>query len=59
MKKMELFALEIDETLFYNETIYYMKMPESWRNFFNRERTDRFKLAFKVEPLGRVCKLSK
>lgn len=56
MKKMELFALEIDETLFYNETIYYMKMPESWRNFFNRERTDRFKLAFKVEPLGKKLK---
>ncbi|MFS0555060.1 pPIWI_RE module domain-containing protein [Brevibacillus sp. 179-C9.3 HS] len=53
MKKMELFALEIDESLFYNETIYYMKMPESWRNFFNRERTDRFKLAYKVEPLGK------
>jgi len=56
MKKMELFALEIDEKLFYNETIYYMKMPESWRNFFNRERTDRFKLAFKVEPLGKKLK---
>ncbi|MFC0215221.1 pPIWI_RE module domain-containing protein [Paenibacillus chartarius] len=53
MKKMELFALEIDESLFYNEIIYYMKMPESWRNFFNRERTDHFKLAYKVEPLGK------
>lgn len=56
MKKLELFALEINETLFYNETIYYMKMPESWRNFFYRERTDRFKLAFKVEPLGKKLK---
>jgi hypothetical protein len=54
MKKMELFALEIDESLFYNETIYYMKMPESWRNFFNKERINGgYKLSYKVEPLGK------
>ncbi|EAO9488510.1 pPIWI_RE module domain-containing protein [Brevibacillus invocatus] len=57
MKKMELFALEINESLFYNETIYYMKMPESWRNFFNKERKDNgYKLAYKVEPLGKKLK---
>ncbi|MGI2295683.1 pPIWI_RE module domain-containing protein [Paenibacillus sp. GXUN7292] len=57
MKKMELFALEIDETLFYKENIYYMKMPESWRNFFNKERIDGgYKLVYKVEPLGKKLK---
>ncbi|GED30282.1 DUF3962 domain-containing protein [Brevibacillus centrosporus] len=54
MKMMELFMLEIDESLFYNETIYYMKMPESWRNFFNKERINGgYKLSYKVEPLGK------
>lgn len=54
MKKMELFALEFDEILFYNETIYYMEMPESWRDFFKRERTENnYKLEYKVEPLGK------
>ncbi len=53
MKKMELFALEIDETLFYNETIYYMKMPESWRNLLYFDQTgDNYKLKYQVKPLG-------
>ncbi|GAA0404179.1 pPIWI_RE module domain-containing protein [Paenibacillus motobuensis] len=57
MKKMELFALEIDESLFYDEAIYYMKMPESWRKFFSNERSDNhYKLAYKVEPLGKKLK---
>ncbi|QCT01586.1 hypothetical protein E6C60_0865 [Paenibacillus algicola] len=53
MKKMQLFALEIDESLFYSESICYMNMPESWRNFINKERINGgYKLSFKLKPLG-------
>ncbi|BCG58110.1 pPIWI_RE module domain-containing protein [Paenibacillus sp. URB8-2] len=57
MNRMELFALEANEAVFYHETIHVMHMPTSWRNFFNTQTTTQnYKLSYKVEPLGKKLK---
>lgn len=57
MNRMELFALEVNEEVFYHEMIYVMRMPESWRNFFITEKTSQnYKLSNQVKPLGQKLK---
>ncbi|KJD42905.1 pPIWI_RE module domain-containing protein [Paenibacillus terrae] len=57
MNRMELFALEVNEKVFYHEMIHVMHMPVSWRNFFNTQTTaQNYKLSYKVEPLGKKLK---
>lgn len=57
MNRMELFALEVNEAVFYHETVHVMHMPTSWRNFFNTQTTPQnYKLSYKVEPLGKKLK---
>ncbi|MBT2285842.1 DUF3962 domain-containing protein [Paenibacillus polymyxa] len=54
MKSLELFALEINEDTFFDETVYVMYMPDSWRNYFNTQTTaGGYKLASKVDSLGK------
>lgn len=53
MNRMELFALEVNEEVFYHEMIYVLHMPESWRKFFLTEKTSQnYKLSNQVKPLG-------
>ncbi|ASA19532.1 pPIWI_RE module domain-containing protein [Paenibacillus donghaensis] len=57
MNRMELFALEVNEAVFYHETIHVMHMPDNWRNFFITQTTPQnHKLAYKVEPLCKKLK---
>ncbi|OMD92798.1 pPIWI_RE module domain-containing protein [Paenibacillus odorifer] len=57
MNRMELFVLEVNEAVFYHETVHVTHMPTSWRNFFNTQTTPQnYKLSYKVEPLGKKLK---
>ena len=55
MKKideLELFSFRVDERLFENETIYLLYLPESWREWIEKDK-EGFQLKVKPKNLGK------
>src|SRR5690625_1280282 len=52
---LELFSFELNEDMFLDEQIYYVELPESWREFIKSKRIkwDEFELSIKPKNLAR------
>lgn len=52
--QLELFSFQIDEKMFEHEKIFYMTLPQSWRDFIEKDKN---KYRLKVKPSNLSKKL--